>query len=384
MIPFLNTSTILPMNIQFVTHQNQSSIKIARSYSSGLELLRVLSAYGVLFIHGIAGIPKNSYASLLAQSFSSFCVPFFLVLSFYLTLKSLENRPVSHKQFLISRLKRIGLPFFSWSLVYISLRFFKSTFVTPGDDSFAKIISDPIGLLSGSAGVQLYFLPMLFVGLLFSLSLSRQLKHLKIWHLTLLFIISSILDIYIQDIRNSFSLDALLLAHNMPIVRFTFNFLNMLTRCIPYVAIAALLIKTEKRHVDLYSRFNSLHYRLTFAAIVVAFLCLPATASSFILHICVFILPTLLLILGLFSSNQKLFGIEKMGSFTFGIYLVHGIFTDGFSALIPKIYPSLTSMNLPTSLLIALFIFLLSLAITYSLSKFRLTSFLFLGNSPTT
>jgi hypothetical protein len=372
------------MKIQSLTHQNQSSAKTVKSYSSGLELLRVLSAYGVVFIHGMSGIPRDSYSSLLAQSFSSFCVPFFLVLSFYLTLKSLENRPVSHKQFLISRLKRIGLPFFSWSLVYVSLRFFKSTFITPGDDSFAKTISDPIGLLSGSAGVQLYFLPMLFVGLLFSLSVSRELKHLKIWHLTLLFIVSSILDIYIQDIRNSFSLDALLLAHHMPIVRFTFIFLNMLTRCIPYVAIAALLITIEKTHISFYSRFNSSRYRLIFATIVVTFFCLSATANSSLAHICAFILPTLLLILGLFSSNQKLFGIEKIGSFTFGIYLVHGIFTDGFSALIPKIYPSLTHMNLPTCLLIALFIFLLSLAITCSLSKFRLTSFLFLGNSPTT
>jgi hypothetical protein len=368
------------MKIQSVTHQNQSSVKIAKSHSSGLELLRVLSAYGVVFIHGISGISRNSYSSLLAQSFSSFSVPFFFILSFYLTLKSLENRPVSHKQFLINRLKKIGLPFFSWSLVYISLRFFKSTFVMSSDDSFAKTISDPIGLLSGSAGVQLYFLPMLFVGLLFSLSLSRKLKYLKIWHLILLFIVSSILDIY----RNSLLIDALLLVNNLPIIRFTFIFLNMLIHCIPYVAIAALLITIEKKHIGFYSRFNSLRYRLIFATIVVAFLYLSVTANSLLLHTCTFILPTLLLILGLFSSNQKLFGIEKIGSFTFGIYLVHGIFTDGFSALIPKIYPSVTYMNLPTSLLIALFIFLLSLAITYGLSKFRLTSFLFLGNSPTT
>jgi hypothetical protein len=368
------------MKIQAVTSKNQSSVKIAKSYSSGLELLRVLSAYGVVFIHGISGIPRNVYSSVLAQSFSSFCVPFFLILSFYLTLKSLENRPVSHKEFLKNRLKRIGLPFFSWSLVYISLRFFKSTFVTPGDDSFAKTISDPIGLLSGSAGVQLYFLPMLFVGLLFSLSLSRKIKYFKIWHLMLLFIASSVLDVYMS----AFSIDALLLANNVPIIRFTFIFLNMLIRCIPYVAIAALLITIEKKHTDLYGRFNSLRYRLAFATVVATFFYLSATANSFFLHIYKLILPSLLLILGLSLSNQKLFGIEKIGSLTFGIYLVHGIFTDGFSALIPKIYPSLIYMNLPTSLLIALFIFLLSLAITYSLSKFRLTSFLFLGNSPTT
>jgi hypothetical protein len=379
------------MNIQSqIQNDNQASISTKR-HSSGIELTRILAAYGVVFIHGITGVSKDLYSSLLAHSFSSFCVPLFLTLSFYLTLKSLTKKSVSNKRFLIDRLKRIGLPFLSWSLVYISLRFVKSTFITPGDNSFIKTISDPIGILSGSAGVQLYFLPMLFIGLAFSLFLSRSLNHLKKWQLILLLISSITLDIYIQDTQNSFAIGGMAftnLANSLaidlnhtPILRFVLVALAMLTRCLPYIAIAALLVKTETQNPNIYSKFSTVRPRLVLSAIIITLLYLAATATSYSAHIYTLILPTLLLILGLCSSQQKFFGIEKIGSFTFGIYLVHSIFTDGFSALIPKFYPALTSLNLPTSLGIALFIFLLSLAITYSLSKFRLTSFLFLGNT---
>lgn len=382
------------MNIQSqIQNVNSTSINTKRN-SEGIELLRVLAAYGVVFIHGISGIPRSLYSLGFYHLFSSFCVPLFLTLSFYLTLKSLTAKPVSNKRFLTDRFKRIGLPFLSWSLVYISLRFVKSTFINPGDDSFAKIISDPMGILSGSAGVQLYFLPMLFVGLAFSLPLSRQLTQLKIWHLSLLLLSSSLLDIYIQNTGNAFSIGGMAFVkladslaidlYQTPILRFLFVALAMLTRCLPYIAIAALLVKTETQNLDIYNKLSTTRPKLALSAIIITLLYLSATATSYPAYICRLLLPTLLLLLGLCSSQQKFFGIEKIGSFTFGIYLVHSIFTDGFSALIPKIYPSLTYMNLPTSLGIALFIFLLSLAITYGLSKFKLTSFLFLGNTQKT
>jgi hypothetical protein len=364
------------MNIQTSIHSKKSSISSIKQHFSGLEILRVLAAYGVVFIHGISGIPRSLSSSLLSHSFSSFCVPLFLTLSFYLTLKSLAKKSVSNKQFLIDRLKRIGLPFLSWSLVYISLRFVKSTFISPGDDSFTKTISDPIALFFGSAGVQLYFLPMLFIGLVFTLYFSRSLKTLKKWPLIAFLVSASIIDIYIQDTVNSSSTSEI-----PPVIRFAYLSLIMLSRCLPYIAIAALLVKAETQNPDIYSKLSTIRPRLGLSAIIITLLYLAATATSYSAHIYTLILPTLLLILGLCSSQQKFFGIEKIGSFTFGIYLVHSIFTDGFSALIPKFYPALTSLNLPTSLGIALFIFLLSLAITYSLSKFRLTSILFLGNT---
>jgi hypothetical protein len=235
---------------------------------------------------------------------------------------------------------------------------------------------------------------MLFTGLAFSLFLSKSLNHLKKWQLILLLISSNILDIYIQDTNNAFAIGGMAFTNianslaidlnHTPILRFVLVAVGLLTRCLPYIAIAALLAKTETQNPDIYSKLSTVRPRLVLSAIIITLLYLAATATSYPAHIYSLLLPTLLLILGLSSSQQKFLGIEKIGSFTFGIYLVHSIFTDGFSALIPKFYPTLTSMNLPTSLGIALFIFLLSLAITYSLSKFRLTSVLFLGNSSTT
>jgi peptidoglycan/LPS O-acetylase OafA/YrhL len=101
------------MKIKPATYQNKSSTEIVKSYSSGLEVLRVLAAYGVVFIHGISSITRSPLSLLTVQIFSSFCVPLFLVLSFYLTLKSLTKKPVSNKRFLADRFKRIGLPFLS-------------------------------------------------------------------------------------------------------------------------------------------------------------------------------------------------------------------------------------------------------------------------------
>ncbi|SRR5579883_1404735 len=130
----------------------------------GIDLLKGVAAYAVVFIHSLGGPFGNTgfWAEKIGLFFTGFAVPFFLATSFYLMAQKLycSNSPYSLK----SRLKNILTPYLIWTLIYLLFRTIKCLVI--GDyQKISLLFSDPISILFfGGAAVQLYFIPLLMTG----------------------------------------------------------------------------------------------------------------------------------------------------------------------------------------------------------------------------
>jgi len=137
---------------------------------AGLDFVRVLAAFGVVVMHSNFGLraPMTHAAEIFSNAFV-FAVPFFLAASLYFRAER-GTQPVGD---LCDRLKRLMVPYFVWSIIYLAAHGAKLLLIGQ-EGEFSRFVSAiPGHLLCGSAAVQLYFLPLLAVGtvVLFFISL---------------------------------------------------------------------------------------------------------------------------------------------------------------------------------------------------------------------
>jgi surface polysaccharide O-acyltransferase-like enzyme len=89
-----------------------------------IDYLRILAALGVVLIHTVADlsfsygqiIGSKWWAANLISSMTHWAVPIFIMISGYLLLGS--SRVQNRQEFYLSRLRRIGLPLFLWTIIY--------------------------------------------------------------------------------------------------------------------------------------------------------------------------------------------------------------------------------------------------------------------------
>lgn len=130
------------------------SQEVAKSSSlkSSIELLRFLSALGIVWFHTKAPGLEFAYAAL----------PVFLILSAYLATLSLMRK--RSDGYVAGRVRRILVPWLAWCLIFMAVRF-AWTFQLP---DFAALAQSP-GLLLVGPVVHLWYLPFVFAGSLFIL-----------------------------------------------------------------------------------------------------------------------------------------------------------------------------------------------------------------------
>jgi len=122
----------------------------------GLDLLRILSALGVVFIHVAAPyvtqnmklVNEAFWAGNLFDTLGRFSVPVFIIVSGYFILKPIPDLGVFYRK----RFTRILLPFICWSVVYLLWSFFF-------EHTHSRRIWD--GVLWGKPYFHLWFLGML-------------------------------------------------------------------------------------------------------------------------------------------------------------------------------------------------------------------------------
>jgi len=107
-----------------------------------IELLRVVSAFGIVWFHAEAIGRVYSYGGLIV----------FLMLSTYFA----GCRALSDSNHLLYRAKRLLLPWFFWFIVYGIINFFIGKSIVPIDNGIIA------GVLSGP-NIHLWFLPFIFV-----------------------------------------------------------------------------------------------------------------------------------------------------------------------------------------------------------------------------
>jgi len=89
-----------------------------------IEYLRIISALAVVLIHAAADLSfkygqishSRWWASNLVSSATHWAVPMFIMISGYLLLE--PRKSLKSKKFYLSRFKRIGIPLFSWIIIY--------------------------------------------------------------------------------------------------------------------------------------------------------------------------------------------------------------------------------------------------------------------------
>ncbi|MDJ0733714.1 MAG: acyltransferase [Nostocaceae cyanobacterium] len=352
----------------------------------GIDLFRVIAAYGVVLIHGLGEIPRDTNALYITNSFVPFCVPFFLVTAFYFSYNSLISKGI--KFYLNNRIKRILIPYFAWTLIYLLAR--AIGWFLGKKESFNRLISDPANIiLFGASGVHLYFLPTLFCGTLVAIPIIKIfLKSHNGFLIILSFCVSILLYHFMTITGNNFILgEGIAFAQMIDIskvpniwlfqgMRLILVALAWTIMCLPYI-IFSIIINNDKckkiiYHCTLHVKhgkesrfFFMLSFPLSIAVILglkINFLYLLLPYISFLYAI---------IISGLFSQNKLIIFIStKLSYFSFGIYLCHALITTGFLPVIVKVYPQILNFNLSPLLLIvsSLVIFLISLAITYCIS----------------
>ena len=366
------------MNLQNSTEPNKRLL--------GIDLFRGVAAYGVVLIHGLGEIPRDGNALVITNSFLVFCVPFFLLTSFYFSYRSiLEKHP---KIYLKNRIQRIIFPYFAWTIIYLLARLIG--WLIGNKESFNRLICDPTNvILFGASGVQLYFMPMLFFGILAAIPITKTLKNVKnnLW-LFLYFLLSIFLDNLMVQTGNDFVLgDGIAFKQLIDISSLSntwlFQFMRLILvvlawtiKCIPYIIFSIILNNPQSQkilHNYIYAGRET-NSRL----LLILFLIPLSSVTIFIYNIQAFSLfiPYIslvyaILISGLISKNAAISLIsKKLGYFSFGIYLAHALITAGFMPVMVKLYPKVLSFQLSPLVLImsSAVIFFVSLAMTHFIS----------------
>lgn len=126
----------------------------------GIDLLRILAIFGVIVLHSDSGTRVISWSWQLVRCFFGFAVPFFLATSFYLAVSKSKQRRLQFN----SRLRRLLLPYFVWSILYLFYKFAKY-FIEGDTEKLSFLFLDPLGLIfCGNSAIHLYFLPLLLWG----------------------------------------------------------------------------------------------------------------------------------------------------------------------------------------------------------------------------
>ncbi|MEH2160644.1 MAG: acyltransferase family protein [Nostoc sp.] len=346
----------------------------------GIDLFRGIAAYGVVFIHGLGEIPRNQNALLISNFFVAFCVPFFLVTSFYFSIKLLLSTSTSN--YLNNRLKKIIIPYFAWTVIYLLARLFG--WLIGNRESFEKLIADPINIIFfGASGVQLYFLPMLFCGTVAAIPVTKVFKNIQNISLLFLFLFLSIgLVELIVKAGNDFVLGEgiafkqiiyFLSVSNswlFQLMRLVFVILVWIIKCLPYI-IFNIIINHYQSQKFLQKYIDICYQEKSIRLIILLIPLLISIIYIYNIQVIFWLIPYILLIYAiviseLISKSAPISWIaKKVGYLSFGIYLVHALITAGFLPVIAKFYPKIITIQLTVLILIvsSLLIFFISVMI---------------------
>lgn len=150
-----------------------------------IDLLRGVGILAVVMVHiaqhAIFYSYGNPITNIILDALSRFCVPFFVFVSGVSFAYNYHNREGYYRNFLLKRLKYIGIPYLIWSAV---------GFARYGTYDPIKII---IGLITGNAMIHLYFVILIFQFYLLSPILLRLIKKNWLWTTIISFIINILL-----------------------------------------------------------------------------------------------------------------------------------------------------------------------------------------------
>lgn len=300
---------------------------VSSARNSTIDLIRTIACFGVVAIHVHS---TTAAAENLGLFFVSFCVPFFFATALTYFANGLTPA-VDVKATATKIIKRIGIPFLTWSIVYISLLLVKNT-LTGNPYS----LNPALIFLYGESAEHMYYLPEL---------LAMQLL---------------VLGIYLVAKRIKPIAGLLLIA--VPVAYLAWGhwhryFGTTPTKCVlTYVAASFLiapLIKSRTKHWSMLLAgivlFTLPLFVFDFGIINNAFL------NEYLFSLPISGIGLLLIALNLPSIALPAWS-KNITSATYGIYLSHVMFLEAFEFAFEKMHRSIT-YTLANKLIISLIIF---------------------------
>ncbi|WP_234733941.1 acyltransferase family protein [Tellurirhabdus bombi] len=309
---------------------------------TNIELIRIVAAFGVILIH----THNNTAASaLLANLFLLFCVPFFFIVSLVFSVPK-PGKSVSVKAFLIKSWWRIGLPFLVWSSIYAGLIFVRH--LLRGE----PYEIDPVGLFFyGQSAEHLYYLPQLIT--MQALILGSFLLITKKQTQAGFLLLGAVAYLVLGNWRNYFGVTP--------------------TATIAVYLAAAYLIASKIKQKNIGLLLGGL--ALIALAISQLWIDYPVVIHPLISPLGGIGLLLVALQLADVSSSGWLI---TLSSTTYGVYLSHVAFLEALEFIVERAHIKLF-YDLKTQLMVAIFVFVVSVLFVLVVRRIKLAKLLLLG-----
>jgi len=320
--------------------------------NQNIEIIRIIASLGVIAIHVHSSTYRAEFLSLL---FSPICVPFFLVVSLVFFVQSLKKYSV---EYILTKIwERIGLPYISWTIIYLILLYFNAYL-----NSNINRIFFWRSILFGESAVQMYYLITLISLQLFILGIYTLSKTKSRYYVFLSFGLITITTTYFlfslyyqaSGFRNSYYIIGYLL-YIVFAMHYQFSFSSSKYLILPYLYILLVFI------VILISVYDLWGFRTLGPLIFpVCGICLYKIAISF---------PTI----------KIPSWIKEIMSLSYGIYLSHVVFLELMERIVKKITGSEITYTLINKLILTLGVFIISAIFVWLLKRVGIFRVLLLG-----
>ncbi len=273
-------------------------------YIKGFDLVRPIAAFSVVWIHGC----ETSIWTKRLNPLNEYAVPVFIAISFFLFAgQVLSGRLDSFKDMAMARFKRLMIPFFIWTLIYLAVRYAKAMFLHQPFE-----ISPVETFLFRGSSYQLWYLPNLFyLFLLFFPFLKAARRDTRTASFALLTVIALAVMI--------------IFSNNAAITQADWFTRHVRLYFVPSLVSAGIGMLYYLHYTSIQARYDKTAQSIAPLLAVGLFI-----LQFFVPHLVVSLLFIAVLFAWLlFQAKTDSPFIKRLSDNSMGIYLVHGIFLEG-------------------------------------------------------
>ena len=337
---------------------------------AGVDWMRAIAAFGVVSAHtpfsASTGIDLDPTAEAILLNMR-INVPFFVT-----TALVFATWPAIGAGDRLKR-KMLGLliPFTFWTLTYIALRIAKLGLMNGDWRIWPFGRHESTSFVLGAASVQLYFMPMLMVGILVSFAVAPILKKLRTVGMSVALVVSVVASHLLRSSGNAFNLGRSLgFEHaagsdQSPVVQIGLAAVAWAITLLPHVVIAVWI---RRSFFDPLSKKVNHPWQWVLGGLLVLHLAVgmrtfPEPSLSYVTGAVVFLFAVAI------SPHLPSTKLSRLlGRWTFGIYLMHVIVVQALHMVVPKVI-SLQVLNWPLLFSLALLTYVSCVVVCAALEK---------------
>jgi peptidoglycan/LPS O-acetylase OafA/YrhL len=347
----------------------------------GIDLFRGIAAFAVVILHSDEGIKTEPQGWSFFLYFSAFAVPFFLATSFYLLVDKLSNSTQLIKW--NDRFSRLLIPYAFWSAVYLVIKILQFLLKKQPHKIQSLLENWPGLIFLGQSGFHLYFIPLLFSGILVVVAAEFFIRSRPslLWSIFLLFLCIFVYHSYLNLSVENIYLEVFSVDRNT--LDFLMKLLGFFLRCTPYISAALvcsrLMIKDKLLDLKLTGFFVCF---ILFVA-VNASPSLGWSPSLGLPKVVLELLKGYITLALAFTSSKYILAnsvVSSLGRCSFGIYLMHLVFLQILWSFANKLGLNFNNPSLSMLVFSVVFIYLTSWLLTHFLMRNKNASIIMFGS----